>query len=200
MNEFDTELAESLVASAARADCSASEKTQKLRVERSIRRTPSWGNHGLADPMIKTHVSINVSDVARSTEFYKQFFGIGPHKVRPGYANFDVANPPLKLALMEKTPFAKDGVLNHLGLLVEDTKTVLAIRERLQASGVPLVDEMGSNCCYATQDKIWVHDPDGTAWEVYALTDDQIEPMTVSLGASTQASCCVPGGDGAKCC
>jgi catechol 2,3-dioxygenase-like lactoylglutathione lyase family enzyme len=150
--------------------------------------------------MIKTHVSINVSDVARSIEFYRSFFGMAPHKVRPGYANFDVANPPLKIALVEKSPVDRNGVLNHLGLLVEDTATVLAIRERLHAAGLPTVDEMNSTCCYAKQDKIWVQDPDGTQWEVYALTDDLLEKSSISLSTTPQTTCCTPGSDSTKCC
>jgi catechol 2,3-dioxygenase-like lactoylglutathione lyase family enzyme len=124
--------------------------------------------------MIKTHISLNVSDVARSTEFYAAFFGQPPHKVRPGYANFDLAQPPLKLALTEKPPQAGVGPLNHLGLLVAHTAAVHAAKDRLKAAGLASFDEMDTTCCYAKQDKIWVHDPDGIEWEVYALTDDML--------------------------
>jgi catechol 2,3-dioxygenase-like lactoylglutathione lyase family enzyme len=132
----------------------------------------------------KTHISLNVADVARSTEFYQAFFGLPPHKVRPGYANFDVADPPLKLALTEKPARAGAGPLNHLGLLVADTAAVHAAKDRLTAAGLASFDEMDTTCCYAKQDKIWVHDPDGIEWEVYALTDDMQPEATVP-------ACCI---------
>jgi catechol 2,3-dioxygenase-like lactoylglutathione lyase family enzyme len=123
---------------------------------------------------IKTHLSLRVADVARSTKFYEAFFGQPPHKTRPGYANFDVANPPLKLALTQSAPQQGAGSLDHLGLLVSDTAKVLAAKERLQHAGLASFDEMNTTCCYARQDKFWVHDPDGVQWEVYAITDDML--------------------------
>jgi len=138
----------------------------------------------------KTHVSINVSDVARSIEFYAAFFGQPPHKVRPGYANFDVADPPLKLALTEKCPSPGVGALNHLGLLVADTAAVHAAKERLKAAGLASFDEMDTTCCFAKQDKIWVHDPDGIEWEVYSLTDDMLATPVLPV----VDACCSPVG------
>ena len=138
---------------------------------------------------IKTHLSLRVADVERSTKFYEAFFGLPPHKMRPGYANFDVAQPPLKLALTEKAPTAGAGSLDHLGLLVSDTATVLAAKERLQAAGLGAFDEMNTTCCYAKQDKFWVHDPDGVQWEVYALTDDMLEEHE-HAAAAPEISCC----------
>jgi catechol 2,3-dioxygenase-like lactoylglutathione lyase family enzyme len=122
--------------------------------------------------MPKMHLSLNVADLDRSLAFYQAFFGLAPHKVRPGYANFDVAEPPLKLALNEHPVGGDGGRLSHLGIQVETPAQVLAAKERLQAAGLATFDETDTTCCYAKQDKIWVHDPDGNAWEVYVITDD----------------------------
>jgi catechol 2,3-dioxygenase-like lactoylglutathione lyase family enzyme len=130
---------------------------------------------------IKMHLSLNVSDLARSVAFYEAFLGVPPHKVRPGYANFDLAEPPLKLALNEHrwapetARSAQPGPLSHLGFQVATAAQVLATKERLQAAGLATFDETDTTCCYARQDKIWAHDPDGNAWEIYVLTDDLLE-------------------------
>jgi catechol 2,3-dioxygenase-like lactoylglutathione lyase family enzyme len=121
------------------------------------------------------HLSINVADVARSIAFYEAFFGVPPHKVRPGYANFDLTEPPLKFALNQNAPQAGAGSLDHLGFQVSSTVDVFAARDRLQAAGLATFDELDTTCCYAKQDKIWVHDPDGNEWEVYVLTDDLMD-------------------------
>jgi catechol 2,3-dioxygenase-like lactoylglutathione lyase family enzyme len=125
--------------------------------------------------MTKLHLSIDVSDLARSVVFYEAFFGATPHKTRPGYANFDLAEPPLKFALNESSEHRGRGALNHLGFLMATTDEVLSVKARLQAAGLATFDEMDTTCCYAKQDKIWVHDPDGNAWEVYTLTDDLLD-------------------------
>lgn len=122
----------------------------------------------------KTHLSINVSNVERSVRFYEAFFGVPAHKRRPGYANFDLDTPPLKLALNETT-VSKGGALNHLGILVSSVADVDAARKRLTESGLATFDENDVTCCFAKQDKVWVHDPDGNAWEVYSITDDMLE-------------------------
>ena len=122
--------------------------------------------------MAKIHLSLNVSDLARSVAFYQVFLGVLPHKERPGYANFDVVEPPLKLALNEHPVTLDTGRLSHLGILMETSSLVQAAKERLQAAGLATFDETDTTCCYARQDKVWVHDPDGTAWEVYVITDD----------------------------
>jgi catechol 2,3-dioxygenase-like lactoylglutathione lyase family enzyme len=125
--------------------------------------------------MAKIHLSLNVTNLARSVAFYEGFLGVAPHKVRPGYTNFDVEAPPLKLALNEHPEGAPRGVLNHLGILVASPSEVLAVKERLRAAGLATFDESDTTCCFAKQDKVWVHDPDGNAWEVYAITDDLLD-------------------------
>jgi catechol 2,3-dioxygenase-like lactoylglutathione lyase family enzyme len=127
---------------------------------------------------VKTHLSLRVSDLRRSIAFYEAFFGLPPHKLRPGYANFDLANPPLKLALTQRPMTPGAGNLDHLGLLVSDTADVEAVKQRLSSAGLVAFDEMDTTCCYAKQDKFWVHDPDGVEWEVYAITDDMLEQNT----------------------
>jgi catechol 2,3-dioxygenase-like lactoylglutathione lyase family enzyme len=119
----------------------------------------------------KTHISLNVSDVTRSVAFYEAFFGEKAHKVRPGYANFDLSTPALKLALNESGA-GVGGPLNHLGIVVESTEAVAAARERLGAAGLIALDEGDTVCCHARQDKVWAKDPDGNAWEVYTILDD----------------------------
>ena len=123
---------------------------------------------------VKTHLSLNVSDVEKSAHWYETFFGQPIHKQRPGYANFDIDQPGLKLALQQSTPEGK-GALNHLGILVPSTEAVLAYKQRLEESGLITFSEENVTCCYAKQDKIWVRDPDGNAWEVYALLDDMLD-------------------------
>ena len=137
--------------------------------------------------ILKAHVSINVRNVERSIDFYRRMLGIEPSKVRTGYAKFDVQNPPLNLTLNEVPSLDSAGALSHLGLQVASTDDVLAIRNRWAEAGLVTRDEMKTDCCYATQDKTWVHDPDGNEWEVFVVLKDNL-PETA--GAS---SCC---GDG----
>lgn len=124
-------------------------------------------------PAMKAHLALNVHDVKKSLEFYRQMLAIEPSKVRTGYAKFDVQNPPLNLTLNEVT-FNGKGALSHLGIQVASTDDVLAMRERWGASGLITRDEMQTNCCYATQDKTWVRDPDGNEWEVFVVLQDNL--------------------------
>ena len=108
----------------------------------------------------KAHLAINVQDVARSIEFYRKLFGIDPAKVRRAYARFDVSNPPLNFTLNE-VPVSTRGALSHLGIQVDSTEEVLAMRDRWVQQGLVPREEMQTDCCYALQDKAWVRDPDG---------------------------------------
>ena len=147
---------------------------------------------------VKFHLSLNVSDLERSAAFYEAFFGVPPHKRRPGYVNFDLAEPPLKLALnelalneVEALPGA--GALDHLGLQMPLPEQVHAARTRLEASGLVSFDEGDTVCCYARQDKVWVQDPDGNKWEVYVLLDDMQEERGEPVSALPMHSgdpCC----------
>lgn len=139
---------------------------------------------------MKTHISINVADIERSVEFYEAFFGVPAHKRRPGYANFDLAEPPLKFALEEHAPVAGAGALNHLGLQVATKEQVDAARKRLIVAGLATFDEGDTTCCYARQDKVWAHDPDGNAWEVYVLLDDMLDVEEEDEAQADEAACC----------
>src|SRR6266545_2776572 len=122
---------------------------------------------------LKAHLALSVSDVTKSIEFYRRLFGIEPSKVRTGYAKFDVQNPPLNFTLNEGN-VPNRGALSHLGIQVRSTEDVLATRERWTEAGLLTRDEMQTNCCYATQDKTWVRDPDGNEWEVFVVLQDNL--------------------------
>jgi catechol 2,3-dioxygenase-like lactoylglutathione lyase family enzyme len=135
---------------------------------------------------LKAHLALNVRSVARSIEFYQQMLGLAPVKVRPGYAKFDVKQPPLNLTLNE-VPFNERGALSHLGLQVATTEDVLAMRARWQAAGLDTYDEMQTNCCYALQDKTWVRDPDGNEWEAFVVLADNQATTSMCCTTSTTA-------------
>jgi catechol 2,3-dioxygenase-like lactoylglutathione lyase family enzyme len=136
--------------------------------------------------VLKAHLAINVHDVTASIEFYRRLFDIEPSKVRTGYAKFDVTNPPLNFTLNQH-PFQEAGALSHLGFQVASTEEVLAIRERWHERGLVSRDEMQTNCCYATQDKTWVKDPDGNEWEVFVVLEDNLPEVAQAADA-----CCTP--------
>jgi len=122
--------------------------------------------------MARVQVAINVPDIDQAVAFYSRLFGVSPHKERPGYANFEVADPPLKLVLFEQEGPDR---LNHLGVEVEATAAVAAETKRLAASGLATEVEDGVVCCHAEQDKVWVRDPGDIRWEIYTITDDMLE-------------------------
>jgi catechol 2,3-dioxygenase-like lactoylglutathione lyase family enzyme len=149
----------------------------------------AWREEGMARETVravKAHIAIHVQNVTQSTDFYRKLFGIEPCKVRTGYAKFDVANPPLNFTLNEGAMEGRGG-LSHLGIQVESTAAVLAVRQQWQDSGLLARDEMKTECCYALQDKAWVRDPDGNAWEVFAVLEDNLPEK-----ATTEKSCCAP--------
>ena len=121
--------------------------------------------------VLRPHLALTVTDVERAIPFYAALFGTAPEKVRPGYAKFSVAEPALNFTLNEGER-AGLGAFNHAGIQVAATADVLAARERLAAAGLDIVDERETTCCYALQDKLWVRDPDGTPWEVFATHAD----------------------------
>jgi catechol 2,3-dioxygenase-like lactoylglutathione lyase family enzyme len=119
----------------------------------------------------RIQLALNVDDIAVATDFYAKLFGTAPAKTRPGYANFAIANPPLKLVLLENP--GQGGTLNHLGIEVDDDGTVDAEQTRLAGLGLASVDERGTTCCYAKQDKFWVEGtPSGERWEIYTVLAD----------------------------
>ena len=137
---------------------------------------------------LKAHVAIKVRNVNNSLEFYRKLFGIEPSKVRTGYAKFDVQNPPLNFTLNE-SPVGEPGALSHLGIQLKSTEDVLAMRQAWADAGLFTRDEMQTDCCFATQDKTWVRDPDGNEWEAFVVLKDNL-PETPTAEAT---ACCAPG-------
>ena len=119
----------------------------------------------------RIQLALNVNDLEESIAFYSKLLGTGPAKVRPGYANFAVAEPPLKLVLLENP--GQGGSLNHLGVEVTSPDAVEAEQARLAEAGLAAVEERDTTCCYARQDKFWVKGaPDGERWEIYTVLED----------------------------
>jgi catechol 2,3-dioxygenase-like lactoylglutathione lyase family enzyme len=138
--------------------------------------------------MSRIQLALNVDDLDTSIAFYSTLFGTEPAKVRPGYANFAVAEPPLKLVLIENP--GQGGSLNHLGVEVADVDTVDAEQTRLAAAGMSSVDERGTTCCYAKQDKFWVEGaPNGERWEVYTVLADSPSFGAEDPAGAEQACC-----------
>lgn len=137
----------------------------------------------------RVQLALNVSDVDAAVDFYRLLFGVEPAKRRPGYANFSVADPPLKLVLIEADGARGRGVksaLNHLGIEVGEPGEVGQANERLVQAGLETALEENTTCCYALQDKVWTHDPDGAPWEVYTVLAD----TPSSGGGSVELECC----------
>jgi catechol 2,3-dioxygenase-like lactoylglutathione lyase family enzyme len=137
--------------------------------------------------MSRVQLALNVGDLDAAITFYSKLFGTGPAKVRQGYANFAIAEPPLKLVLI-----AGDGIpgtLNHLGVEVGSIAEVGAAVSRLQDAGLATEVEEQTTCCYALQDKVWVHGPDAEPWEVYTVLAD------APVMAPEPGGCCTPAGE-----
>ena len=116
----------------------------------------------------RVHVSLDVNDIEESARFYSALFGMTPTKQKPGYAKFDVDEPAINLTLQESRHCCLQG-LSHMGIRVNSTDEVLALKQRLEQAGLKTRDEMNTTCCYALQDKIWLTDPTGYRWEVYVF-------------------------------
>ena len=148
--------------------------------------------NGIAVNALKAHLALNVSDVTESIDFYRKLFGIEPSKVRTGYAKFDVQNPPLNFTLNQGNVPSR-GALSHLGIQVRSTEDVLATRQKWNEAGLLTRDEMQTNCCYATQDKTWVRDPDGNEWEVFVVLEDNLPETAAAAGCcGTDETCATP--------
>lgn len=156
--------------------------------------------------MSRVQLALNVSDLGAAIDFYSKLFATTPAKVRPGYANFAIAEPPLKLVLIEGEGVA--GSLNHLGVEVDSTDIVATTSSRLAGAGLATASEDQVACCYAVQDKVWVDAPDGEPWEIYTvLADVEMAPgqlRTLAPGADSQSSdamCCATAPESAaRCC
>ena len=141
--------------------------------------------------MSRLQLALNVSDLDEAIAFYSKLFAAEPAKLRPGYANFAIADPPLKLVLVEDATARGHGVggaLNHLGVEVETTDEVAEASGRLSGEGLETEVEEQTNCCFAIQDKVWVNDPDGAPWEVYTVLAD----APAESGIAGDGACCIP--------
>jgi catechol 2,3-dioxygenase-like lactoylglutathione lyase family enzyme len=136
--------------------------------------------------MSRVQLALNVDNLEESISFYSTLFNTQPAKIKPGYANFAVAEPPLKLILMENP--GQGGSINHLGVEVADVDTVDSEQTRLASEGFASIDERGTTCCYAKQDKFWVQGaPNGERWEVYTVLSDS---ETFSAAQPEGTTCC----------
>jgi catechol 2,3-dioxygenase-like lactoylglutathione lyase family enzyme len=151
--------------------------------------------------MARVQLALNVADLNAAVAFYTKLFGTEPAKLRPGYANFAVDDPPLKLVLIEG--HGEPGTMNHLGVEVPTTGEVAATQQRLADEGLATAVEDEVACCYAVQDKVWVDAPDGEPWEVYTVladvemapgelrtVDPAADPLCCASAEETAARCC----------
>lgn len=138
--------------------------------------------------MSRIQLALRVGDLQGSIDFYRSLFGTDPAKQRPGYANFAVSEPPLKLVLVEGEP-GQDTVMDHLGVEVADSDTVHDATRRLSELGLFTQVEDDTTCCYATQDKVWVHGPGREPWEVYVVKSDSIT-YGQETPATDRVACC----------
>ncbi|MEE6136436.1 ArsI/CadI family heavy metal resistance metalloenzyme [Mycobacterium sp. 050128] len=133
--------------------------------------------------MSRVQLALNVDDLDEAIAFYSKLFDTKPAKVKPGYANFAITSPPLKLVLIENPDHG--GTLNHLGVEVDDSATVHAEIDRLTNEGLFTEEELNSTCCFAAQDKVWVTGPNGERWEVYTVLAD-----SDTFGPGADEACC----------
>lgn len=153
--------------------------------------------------MSRVQLALNVSSIDDAIGFYTKLFGVAPAKVRPGYANFAISDPPLKLVLIERP--GEGDRLNHLGVEVSSREEVGAAQSRLAGQGLATATEDGVACCYARQDKVWVDDPDGAPWEFYTVLGDvemrEGQLRSTEPGEAEDGLCCASAPESAaRCC
>ena len=142
---------------------------------------------------MRLQLALDVKDLDAAVDFYSRMFGAAPHKRKPGYANFAIADPPLKLVLFEN-PLARERI-NHLGVETFEEEAVEDAAKRFAAAGLPVELERGVACCHARANKVWVREPDGLRWEWYRVLEDidgaacAPEAQPVSIEAPADAAC-----------
>lgn len=139
--------------------------------------------------MSRLQLALRVPDLDASVAFYSRLFGSEPAKLRDGYANFALTEPPLKLVLIEGQA-GEETRMDHLGVEVESSEAVNAATARLSEAGLATTEENDTTCCYALQDKVWVHGPGKEPWEVYVVKAD-----AGSLSKQKGSTCCADAGD-----
>ncbi|MFV8316927.1 ArsI/CadI family heavy metal resistance metalloenzyme [Mycobacterium sp. 23] len=137
--------------------------------------------------MSRIQLALNVDDIDEAIAFYSRLFGTAPAKVKSGYANFAIEEPPLKLVLLENP--GQGGTLNHLGMEVDSSDQVHAEIARLTTEGLFTEEELGTTCCFAKQDKVWVNGPGGHRWEIYTKLADS-DTFFASEPEVEEARCC----------
>ena len=151
----------------------------------------------------RVHISLAVSNVDDSTQFYRKLLNLAPTKTRDGYARFEVAEPPLNLSIIQ-SGHAKGHAdpTSHFGIQVKSSTVVEDLQRRLETEGLATRPEDSVNCCHAVQDKIWVEDPDGYRWEVFVVLDDapvsEADSGSVCCPPTQNDACCTIGGE--PCC
>ncbi|WP_407287756.1 ArsI/CadI family heavy metal resistance metalloenzyme [Streptomyces sp. BP-8] len=140
--------------------------------------------------MSRVQLALNVPDLDASVEFYAKLFGVEPAKRRPGYANFALAEPPLKLVLIEGEA-GQETRLDHLGVEIDSSEQVAAATDRLKEAGLATFEENDTSCCYALQDKVWVHGPGKEPWEVYVVKADADQ---MGKAPALEGDACCTGG------
>jgi catechol 2,3-dioxygenase-like lactoylglutathione lyase family enzyme len=148
--------------------------------------------------MSRVQLALNVDDIDQAVAFYSKLFAAEPAKRRPGYANFAIAEPPLKLVLLENP--GQGGSLNHRGVEVGSTDEVVAATRRFMTEGLETRIEDGTTCCYALQDKVWVTGPGGEPWEVYTVLADSGAELEGKTRADVEATPAAPGASDTECC
>jgi catechol 2,3-dioxygenase-like lactoylglutathione lyase family enzyme len=138
--------------------------------------------------MSRLQLALNVDDLESSIAFFSRLFAAEPAKVKPGYANFAIADPPLKLVLFEAP--GSGGTINHLGVETETSAEVVAAEQRLAADGLATTGVDDTVCCYAEKTETWVTDPDGTRWEWYVKHADADQLANVVIGSGDGPVCC----------
>lgn len=142
--------------------------------------------------MSRVQLALNVTDIDQAVEFYSKLFATEPAKRKPGYANFAIADPPLKLVLFEGV---EGGTLNHLGVETETAGEVEAAEARLSDTGLETSGIDDTICCYATKVETWVVDPDGAKWEYYVKTGDSDQLVNQVIGSEDTTTCCAPAAE-----
>jgi catechol 2,3-dioxygenase-like lactoylglutathione lyase family enzyme len=137
--------------------------------------------------MSRVQLALNVTNLEDAIDFYSKLFATEPAKVKPGYANFAIADPPLKLVLLQSS---EGGTLNHLGVETETAAEVVAAEARLSDTGLATTGVDDTVCCFAEKVETWVKDPDGAPWEWYVKTADSDDPAGVAFDEATGAACC----------
>jgi catechol 2,3-dioxygenase-like lactoylglutathione lyase family enzyme len=149
--------------------------------------------------MSRVQLALNVSDIDQAVSFYSKLFSVEPAKRMPGYANFAITEPPLKLVLIqtnEERGTGITGALNHLGIEEESSDGVIKATEKFLELGMKSSAQQVTTCCFAIQDKVWVNDPDGAPWEVYTVLGD----AAATTGLTGDGACCTPSDHSNACC